>query len=163
MRRLAILLAALLGTGLASAAAEAQTFKWLDERGVVNYSNAPPPGAAAKAAKAQTVDERISTYEPDPALKAIAAAGGPSYYEQQLEREWAQRQRLMAMSNAAADALPCNAPYRADCGDAYAGGYGVPVVFARPLRATFLAAPAAPRPARAHRVHRPADGRLLLR
>src|SRR6185295_16693149 len=52
--------------------AHAQTYKWVDERGVVNYSNTLPPSAAKKI---QPVADRISTYDSDP---------------------WLQRQRLMA-------------------------------------------------------------------
>src|SRR3954447_16417993 len=120
MRLTPALLATVIVLGLGTSAAGAQTFKWLDERGVINYSDAPPPGVAAKAAKTQTIDERGSTYETDPTLKALSARG-PSYYEEQLEREWAQRQRLMAMNNAAgaAGAVPCDAPYRGECGDGY--------------------------------------------
>jgi hypothetical protein len=162
MRLIPALLAAIIALGLETSAAEAQTFKWLDERGVVNYSNAPPPGVAAKAAKAQTIDERVSTYEPDPTLKGVAR--GPSYYEQQLEREWAQRQRLMAMNNAAAaaEAAPCDAPYRGECGDGYGlfgGGYA-PVAFARRGRPALHVPPLAHRPVRPHR---PGHGQLLLR
>lgn len=37
----------------------------MDEKGVVNYSNSPPPGAG----KAQAVEDRVSSYETDPELK----------------------------------------------------------------------------------------------
>src|SRR4051794_7601547 len=107
-----------------AAPAFAETYKWVDERGVVNYSNAPPAGAAvkAKAKTFQEVEDRLSSYETDPSLKSAAAYRGPSYYEQQAEREWLQRQRLMASSGAAAQAAPCVAPYRGDCDD-YSAGY----------------------------------------
>lgn len=42
MRPLALLLA---GCCLVTSAAEAQVYRWLDERGRVYYGNAPPPGA----------------------------------------------------------------------------------------------------------------------
>jgi hypothetical protein len=85
------LLAALLAL---APAAQAETYKWVDERGVVNYSNTPPP-AAAKAA--QPVAERVSTYETDPATRAIVARG-VTPYESMIHREWMQRQRLLAES-----------------------------------------------------------------
>ena len=74
-------------------AAHAQTYKWVDEKGVVNYSNTPPP-AAAKAPLA--IAERVSTYEIDPSLRRAVAYTTPSPYEQMLQQEWLQRQRLMA-------------------------------------------------------------------
>ena len=80
-------------TFLLASAAHAETYKWVDEHGVVNYSNTPP-SAAAKAA--QPIAERVSTYETDPSLKREIAYTGPSSYEQMLQQEWLQRQRLMA-------------------------------------------------------------------
>ena len=75
-----------------TSAAQAETYKWVDDRGVVNYSNTPPP-AAAKAAK--QIADRVSTYEQDPSLQR-AAYTPPSPYEVMLQQEWLQRQRLMA-------------------------------------------------------------------
>ena len=75
-------------------AAQADTYKWVDERGVVNYSNTPPP-AAVKAP--QQIAERVSTYQTDPALRTIAARG-VTPYEQMIHQEWMQRQRLIADS-----------------------------------------------------------------
>ena len=49
----------------------AETYKWVDDKGVTNYSNAPPP--SAKSAKAlKTVEERISVYQHDPNLGRLA-------------------------------------------------------------------------------------------
>jgi hypothetical protein len=70
--------------------AQAETYKWVDERGVVNYSNTPPPGAAKAS---QKIAERVSTYEPEPQRVAYLT---PSPYEAMLQQEWLQRQRLMA-------------------------------------------------------------------
>src|SRR5262245_12153146 len=92
MRRLfALATLLLLASGL-----HAETYKWVDERGVVNYSNTPPP-AAAKAAP-QQIPDRVSTYEPDPALRRVAAYSAPTAYEAMQQQEWLQRQRLMAES-----------------------------------------------------------------
>ena len=76
-----------------ASAAHAETYKWVDDKGVVNYSNTPPP-AAAKAP--QAIAERVSTYETDPSLRQAVAYRGPSHYEQMAQQEWLQRQRLMA-------------------------------------------------------------------
>ena len=69
---------------LAAPLAHAQTYKWVDERGVVNYSNTPPP----KAAKAQPVEDRISVYAAEPRL---AQAGAVDRRLAALEAEWLQR------------------------------------------------------------------------
>ena len=119
MRRLLAL------TFVLASAAHAQTYKWVDQNGVVNYSNTPPP-ATAKAA--QTVAERVSTYELDPALRQ-AVAYGPSPYEQMLQQEWLQRQRLMAeRQNVQTIYENPVEPYRA----AYPGYY-YPASFVRPV------------------------------
>ena len=104
--------------GLASVAAQAraETFKWVDERGVVNYSNRPSPGKTASS----LVEDRISTYE-SPPLNPVALARAPDY-------EWLQRQRIMA-EMAAAKPAPADCGYRVDCRDGYfSGAYGYPFV-----------------------------------
>ena len=88
MRRLFALLLAL------APAAQAETYKWVDERGVVNYSNTPPPSAARAAP--QPVADRVSTYESDPAFRRVAAYSTPTPYEVMQQQEWLQRQQLMA-------------------------------------------------------------------
>ena len=76
---------------LAAATARAETFKWVDDKGVTNYSNKPP----ARAKAVQTVEDRLSVYESDPYFTRLAAlsAARPDY----AQAEWLQRQRLMAM------------------------------------------------------------------
>lgn len=44
-------------------AAAAEVYKWTDERGVVNYSNDPPPKSAAR--QVAVVPDRLSVYTPD--------------------------------------------------------------------------------------------------
>lgn len=119
MRRLLAL------TLLLASAAHAETYKWVDEKGVVNYSNTPPP-AAIKAA--QTVAERVSTYETDPMLRRVASYSTPTPYEVMLQQEWLQRQRLMAASQ-----LPVYAPPPVDT---YYRGYypGYVISTVRPVR-----------------------------
>jgi hypothetical protein len=88
-------------------AARAETYKWVDERGVVNYSNTPPP-ATAKAT--QGIADRISIIESDPALRK-AAYSPPSPYELMQQQEWLQRQRLMAERQYLQAAYPPVDPY----------------------------------------------------
>jgi len=75
---------------LAAAPAAAQTYKWVDAKGVVSYSNRPPAEASRYA---QPVAERISVYEADRELERAAAR--LAYRERIAEQEWLQRQRLM--------------------------------------------------------------------
>lgn len=96
------LFAALL-LSLAAAAPEAsqQTYKWVDARGVVNYSNAPPAEAAARI---QAVEQRISIIGPDPSVgRAVAAMrereARRAEYE---EREWQRRQSALLMQQTSA-------------------------------------------------------------
>ena len=91
-----ILLALLLA---AAPLAHAETYKWVDERGVVNYSNAPPPEAAKSPVPAQTIPDRVSTYQTDPATNQSIDVYRRLDANQQ---EWLQRQYLMAMQAQAA-------------------------------------------------------------
>jgi hypothetical protein len=127
--------------------AHAQTYKWVDERGVVNYSNTPPP----KAAKAQPVEDRISVYASDP---AITQPGAVERRLAALDAEWLQRQQLMAYAAAAAPAAPVYDDYRMG---SYYAPYILPAVAHRPPR--FIHLPVV-RPA--PRMHR-ASVRLDLR
>jgi hypothetical protein len=114
---------------LLASAAHAETYKWVDERGVVNYSNTPPPAAAKKATQ---IADRVSTYEPDPATQRVAYLP-PSPYEMMLQQEWLQRQRLMAERQNVQtiyDGAPVD-PYTTY----YRGGYYYPVNTVRTVRA----------------------------
>src|SRR5882757_4555730 len=86
------LLAALLL--LAAWSAQAETYKWVDEKGVTNYSSTPP---ASKPAQAVKVDDRLSTYQPAPLPQQDpAASAARADYAQ---AEWLQRQQIMALQN----------------------------------------------------------------
>src|SRR6267142_1247891 len=122
MVRLALVLALVL-SALAAPLAQAQTYKWVDERGVVNYSNTPPP----KGAKAQPVEDRISVYATDPML---AQAGAVDRRLAALEAEWLQRQQLMAYA-AAVPPTPVYDDYRMG---SYYSPYILPAVAHRPPR-----------------------------
>ncbi len=78
--------------------AQAETYKWVDERGVVNYSNAPPPASAKGAIPAQTVPDRISSYASGPVTNQAVEVYRRLDANQQ---DWLQRQQLMAMQAAA--------------------------------------------------------------
>jgi len=120
--------------------AQAETYKWVDERGVVNYSNAPPPDSAKGAIPAQTVPDRMSSYSTDPVTSPSIEVSRRLDANQQ---EWLQRQYLMAMQ---AQAAPASAPAY---GDYYYPTYGViPArrVIHRPARFTPVRT-VAPRPA----------------
>ena len=117
---------------LAAAAlpALADTYKWVDEKGVVNYSNKPPPAAAAKQ---KVVEERISVIAPDPSIgPAITAmearAARRAQYE---EADFLQRQRYLLAAQASYGDSSCS--YGSNCGMGYDEPvyypYGYPGVF----------------------------------
>ena len=58
---------------LAAVPASAQVYKWVDERGVTNYSNQPPADPEA-VKKLGLVEDRISVYTPDRALTQAVEA-----------------------------------------------------------------------------------------
>jgi len=130
------LLAAALGVVLP---AGAETYKWVDEKGVVTYSNSPPPDAK-RAKKVEVVPERVSVYAPDPELSRamqpdakrdakIASLG------QQLEAERAKRhaqdarpgeaERQAAYSRCIAQrGVDCDAQSGSGADSYYGPGYG---------------------------------------
>ena len=142
-RRWILCQVALAATALALAApASAQTFKWVDEKGVVNYSSNPPPAASAARKStqvAEVVEDRLSTYESDPALRRPVALRGAPGAPDYAQLEWLQRQRyLMDMATAQAAArVDCD--YRNDCRSAYTYPYlSVAVVRPARVRPTFF-------------------------
>ena len=76
---------------LAALPAQAETYKWIDEKGQVNYSNAPPPSVAGKA---QQVEEKISVIGMDPAVRAWAERRFADRARAD-ELDWQQRQRAV--------------------------------------------------------------------
>jgi hypothetical protein len=79
---------------LAAAPAIGETYKWVDAKGVVNYSSTPP---AASAVRPQVVAERVSVIPPDPSLAPAAAALEARLMRraQYEEAEFARRQQYM--------------------------------------------------------------------
>lgn len=101
---------------LAALPAQAEVYKWVDAKGQVNYSNAPPPSVAGKA---QTVEDRISVMGMDPAVRA-AAERRFAARERQEELDWQQRQRAMAMQQASGNYGSYSGSYYPT---SYYGGY----------------------------------------
>jgi hypothetical protein len=134
---------ALVLIALGAPLAQAETYKWVDEKGVVNYSNTPPPNAT----NAATVPDRISNYTPDP---SIAQAIDVNRRLDAAETEWLQRQWLMAMRQGPAPAAP-------EVASTY-----YPTVAFFPARRPALVRPMffAPRPAQPRPVRRASLNRL---
>jgi hypothetical protein len=92
---------------LAPVSLHAQVYKWVDERGVVNYSNEPPKDVV-KAKKAEPVpDDRLSVYSASREPPAPSSSAGSSRPERTdvlrdrielLERELELERRQRAMS-----------------------------------------------------------------
>jgi hypothetical protein len=128
---------------LAVAPASAQVYKWVDERGVTNYSNQPPADPTA-ANKVAIVEDKISVYTPDKALmQAVEAARQRSNQglservaslERQLEAERRARQYASAAEvQTAYD--PCLGGRAIDCSGIYNGYYPYrPAVVIVPFR-----------------------------
>jgi hypothetical protein len=137
--RLALLL--VLAAALAPAQAE-DVYKWVDAKGVTNYSSAPPADAKP-GSKLDLVTQRVSVYTPDAAAQRAAApahAHADRALDDRIERlERALEAERQARQYAAAADAPraaqatyeqCLAQRRVDCDDY--GGYlpYAPVVIA---------------------------------
>jgi hypothetical protein len=72
--------------------AQAEVYKWIDAKGQVHYSNAPP---AAVAGSMQPVEERISVMGMDPEVRAYAERRLAAR-EAQEARDWQLRQQAMS-------------------------------------------------------------------
>ncbi len=130
---------------LAPAPALAQVYKWVDDRGVVNYSSQPP--ADRKSARLDPNSVSVSTYAPDekltrtvqaiPSVNERALAGRIASLERKLEAERYSRQVL---ADAQARSMEgrfeqCLRDRRVDCDYAgldYYAPYGPTVVIFRP-------------------------------
>lgn len=103
--------------------AHAELYKWIDERGITNYSNQPPATAHA-ARKSRVVEDKVSVYTPDRTLtQAVEAARTRAVddirtgrRERQIEAEWLARQSLASAQSQYVD--PC-------AGDPGCSGYGM--------------------------------------
>ncbi len=105
-------------------AAAGTSYKWVDDNGVVNYSNTPPP---EKFARAKVVGERISVVPSDPSFGAAVAAmnARAAQRAQYEEADWQMRQRYLL-----ATARPSYPPGAYGTGyDPYGSSY-YPLVYA---------------------------------
>ena len=135
---------------LAAGAASSQVYKWVDEKGTINYSNSPPADANA-ARKAQVVADKVSVISADPAVTRAmqsqaeanqrALAEKVDRLERQLDAERQSRQSSASAAEAQAQAAydQCLANRGVDCGMSYGGyggyyPYGAPVVVVRGAR-----------------------------
>ena len=101
-----------------------QIYKWVDERGVTNYSNQPPTDPKT-AQKARPVEDRLSVYSPDPGLKQAIEDLHKNVEERQNRRRIEQLEDQLAAERRAR----CLADGRLDCGEIYGiYPYHVPVV-----------------------------------
>ena len=124
MRALVFLLAT-----IAMAPLHAQTYKWVDARGVVNYSNVPPP---ARPVQATPIEDRLSVVTRDPNLAAATAAAQEqsARQAQYAHQEWLARQQGMMQEKALAAMYTPPADYV----PSYGYSYGVPIIPARAVR-----------------------------
>jgi hypothetical protein len=120
VKALVVLRAALLSLPLVACPLCAETYKWVDEKGVTNYSGSPPANVEL-AKKAQVIEERLSIYTPDPALtRAIQVRPQTSA---PIPVPYAPQQYVVATQAIYDD---CLAQRRVDCNGASFpyGGYG---------------------------------------
>ena len=125
MRALVLILAT-----TAMAPVYAQTYKWVDARGVVNYSNVPPP---ARPVQATLIEDRVSVMPPDPNLAAATAAAQAQSARQAeyAHQEWLARQQSMMQAQALAAMYTPAADYVPSY---YGYGYAAPFVAGRVIR-----------------------------
>jgi hypothetical protein len=128
----------------AAAPAWAQIYKWVDNHGVVNYSNKPPTNRKAKELDLSTI--RVSVYPAEkPGQRAAEAAKSDvaalsdkiDRLQHQLEAERQARQYAAADTRAAQVAYDqCLAERRVDCSGIHNSSYpyGPMVVFVPRLR-----------------------------
>jgi hypothetical protein len=129
-------------------AARAEVYKWVDEKGVVNYSSTPPENR--KSTKLDEEQGRVSTIPAVDYSKSGAPRREQALQERvaRLEQEVTRTRQAAALDAAAAAEAyqawreQCIAQRRVDCDNPYAasyadwggGGVFVPGVVARPVR-----------------------------
>ena len=119
------LLAALLGAFTLCEPAHGQVYKWVDDKGVVNYSSYPPLTSKGVVMLDENNGRVTTVPAPDARRDDSAAASDPALRRrvEQLEREAAaQRQSAAQQDAAAAEAYrrwveQCRAERRVDCDD----------------------------------------------
>jgi Skp family chaperone for outer membrane proteins len=128
---------------LAAAPAPAQLYKWVDERGVTNYSNQPPADPKTAKNLRPVPEDRLSVYSPDEGLlqaiedshknidQRLSQRAKIESLENQLEAERRARQQAATAVQVSQSAYEkCLADGRLDCNAIYGvAPYGPPVVF----------------------------------
>jgi hypothetical protein len=136
-----------LAVGLAAAPACAELYKWVDERGVTNYSSDPPsdPRSAKKLAR---IENKLSVYTPDEgfmqAVKALRERSIKALSEPAPERQTQQVATIQPQS----PYEQCLASGRPDCDTLYGDYYpaylpGVAIFRGRPVQSTRFLRPRA--------------------
>lgn len=99
--RAALFIAAL----LAALPATAEMYKWVDDNGVVTYSNTHPPGKQSK--KVEAVPDRVSVYSPDAELsKAMSPEGKRDAKVYRLEKQLEAERRARSTTAQASRPAP---------------------------------------------------------
>jgi len=144
MRNLIRLLSALALVSASPLPFAAQLYKWVDERGVTNYSNQPPIDAQP-ARKFAPVEDRVSVYSTDPALTQAIASLYQRPRRSESERIDRLERELAAERSARQYATTATVPSSCAGGDCYGypGDYYpyVPVAGYFPLRNRFPVVP----------------------
>ena len=158
--RALILLSILFATSLAAEPARAQMYKWVDERGVTNYSSELPADPKATKKLAQ-VENKISVYTPDAAfmdaVKALQLQRKKALSEPEPERQ--QVYVIGARSQSAYEqCLASGQPGCDELNNTYYPAYfpGLAVRRGRPVQPTRFLAPAPASMPRAIVAHAPA-------
>ena len=102
----------------------AETYKWVDDKGVTNYSSSPP--ATKKGASVAVIEDRISIVPTDPNFEKSAEAlrKREARRSEQTDADYARRQALPPTKPVSYDIYD-ECPYGADCsGHGYYPGYG---------------------------------------
>ena len=99
--------------------AQAQTYKWVDDKGVTNYSSTPPAG---KASKTKVIEDQISVVPTDPDFERQAEALRKRE-ARRAEREEAEFRRRQQQQPAPQPSYTSSAPEYTDEWW-YGGGYG---------------------------------------
>lgn len=140
IRRFLPLAASLLVLPLAPAAL-AEVYKWVDEKGVVNYGTTPPAGRAVKEMPKDSSGVSVVPAPPPPAATPPAAAPNPTDARvDQLERALAAERAAREAQDQRADErrraaiAQCEASRGVDCEENpyQSGGYGYAPVIVRP-------------------------------
>lgn len=114
----------MLGLGLALVpltGSGAQIYKWVDEYGVINYSNQRPAATAAQS-RVGVVENRVSVYSPDPGL-----ARAVDQFRMRSNTNGVRKPTppVAAQTSSAPAYLPAPAipdPCAADCNEVYGSG-----------------------------------------